>query len=84
MTTPRNRFGTHDCDPSLLGQMDQFVEALLKFRRLHVIRIPSERSIVPAPVDRIAIRMTEAAEAGSAGSSVRPLLEIPRVLEGGR
>ena len=62
MTTPRHRFGTHDCDPFLLGQLDQFFEALLKFRRLHVIRITSKGGISPAHIKRIARRMTQAAQ----------------------
>src|ERR1035438_4535687 len=37
MATPRHRFGTHDCDPFLLGQPNQFFEVLRKLGRLHEI-----------------------------------------------
>ena len=62
MTAPRHRFGAHQCDPVLVRQLDQFFEALLKFRRLHVIRITSKGSISPAHVERIALSMTQPAE----------------------
>ena len=63
MTAPWNRFGTHQCDPVLVRQLDQFFEAPLKFRRLHIIRITSKGGISPAQVERIAMSMTQPAEA---------------------
>src|ERR1017187_1945361 len=50
MTTPRHRFSTHDRNLFLLGQLDQFFEARLKFGRLHIIRITSKGSIAPAHI----------------------------------
>ena len=62
MAAPWQRFGAHQCDPALVCQLDQFFEALRKFRGLHVIRITSKGSIVPAQVERIAPSMTQPAE----------------------
>ena len=62
MTAPWHRFGAHDCDPFLLSQPDQFFEALLKFWRLHVIRVTPKRGISPAHIGRIALRMTQPAQ----------------------
>jgi len=61
-TAPRHRFDAHQYNPLRLRNLDHFVEALLKFRRLHVIRITSKRSIAPARVKRLALRMTQPAE----------------------
>src|SRR5512147_2359144 len=62
MTAPRHRFGAHQYDPLPVRQLDQFVEALLEFRRLHVIRKTPKGSIAPGWVKRIALRMTQAAQ----------------------
>ena len=62
MTAPRHRFSAHQHDSGLSRQLDQFFEALLKFRRLHVICIPSKGGISPACIDRIAPSMTQPAE----------------------
>jgi hypothetical protein len=62
MAAPWQRFGTHQCDPALVGQLNQFFEAFRKFRSLHVIRITSERGISPAQVQRITFGMTQPAQ----------------------
>jgi hypothetical protein len=62
MTAPKHRFGAHQYDSLLVRQLDQFVDALLKFRRLHVIRITSKGSIAPAQVELIAPSMTQPAD----------------------
>ena len=62
MTATRHRFGAHQDDPFLVRQLDQFVEALLEFRRLHVIRIASKGSVAPAQVDRVAPSMAQPAQ----------------------
>jgi len=62
MTAPRHRFSAHQGDRLLVRPMDQFFQALLKFRRLHIIRITSKGSIVPAQVDRSAPSMTQPTE----------------------
>jgi len=62
MAAPGHRLSAHQCNPILLRQPDQFAEALLKFRRQHVIRETPEGGVAPAQADRIAFRMTQAAE----------------------
>ncbi len=62
MTAPWHRFGAHQRDPVLMRQLDQFFQAPLEFRRLHVIRIPSKGSVAPAPVERVALGVTQPAE----------------------
>ena len=62
MTAPRHRFGAHQYDSLLVRQPDQFVEALLKFRRLHVVGKTSKGGISPAQVHRIAPNMPQPAE----------------------
>ena len=62
MTPPWHRLGAHDCDPFLLSQPDQFFEALFKFWGLHVIRVTPKRGISPAHIERIALRMAQAAQ----------------------
>src|SRR5438094_5529146 len=62
MTAPRYRFGAHQCNPALVRHLDQFFEALLEFRRLHVVRKTSKGSISPTHVGRITLRMTQPAE----------------------
>ena len=62
MTAPRHRFSTHDCDLFVPGQLDQFLETLLKLRRLHVIRVTPEGGISPPHIDRIALRMAQTAQ----------------------
>ena len=64
MTSPWHSFGAHQCNPVLVRQPDQFFEALLKFWRLHVIRIPSKGSMSQAHIEGIALRMTQAAQSG--------------------
>ena len=49
MTTPRHRFGAHQGDLSPGSPTDQFFEALLKLRRLHVIRITSKGEHCASP-----------------------------------
>ena len=61
MTAPGHRFSAHQGDPVLIRQLDQFFEALIKFRRLHVIRVTSKGGISPAHVGRIALSVTQAA-----------------------
>ena len=75
MTAPWYRFGAHQHDPVLVRQLDQFVEASLKFRRLHIIRIASKGGISPAHVERIAMSMTQAAEAWNVNVSQAGLLQ---------
>src|ERR1035437_1655800 len=62
MTTPRHRFSAHQCNSLLHRQLEQFLEALLKFRRLHVIRKTPKGGISPAHVDRIGMSMTQPAQ----------------------
>ena len=62
MTAPWHRFGAHDCEPFLLSQQDQIFEALFKFWGLHVIRVTPKGGIPPANIERIALRMTQAAQ----------------------
>jgi len=62
MTTPRHCLGAHQGDLLPVRQLDQLVQALLEFRRLHVIRITPKGSITPTHVERIALRMTQPAE----------------------
>src|SRR6185436_16207559 len=62
MTSPRHRFSAHQGNPLLGRQLDQFFQALLKFRRLHVIGKPAKRGISPAHIQRIALRVTQTAE----------------------
>src|ERR1039457_345177 len=62
MTAPWHRLGAHDCDPFLLSQPDQVFEALLEFWRLHVIRITPKGGISPAHIERIPLRMAQAAQ----------------------
>ena len=49
----------------LVGQLDQFFEALRKFRGLHVIRITSKGCISRAQVERIAFGMTQPAQSSA-------------------
>jgi hypothetical protein len=62
MTSPRHRFGAHDGDLLLLCQANQFLEILLEFWRLHVIRVAAKGSIAPTGIERIAFGMTQATQ----------------------
>ena len=62
MTPPRHGFGAHERNLVLVRQLDQFCETLHIYRRLHVVRVASKGSIAPAQVDRIELRMTQAAQ----------------------
>lgn len=59
---PRHRFRAHDRGLFLLRQFDQSLQALLEFRRLHVIGEASKRHVAPTHVGRIAPRMAQAAQ----------------------
>ena len=61
MTAPGHRFSAHQY-AVLVRQSDQFFETLIKFRRLHVICIATERGISPSHVDGIAFRAAQTAE----------------------
>lgn len=78
MTAPWHRFGAHDCDPFLPSQLDQFFEALFKFWRLHVIRITPKGGISPARIERIALRMAQAAQSRQVNISQAGFLQCPR------
>ena len=78
MTPPGHRLGAHDCDPFLLSQPDQFFEVLLKFWRLHVIRITPKGGISPAHIERIALPMTQAAQSGQVNVAQAGFLQCPR------
>ena len=58
MTSPGHCFSAHDDNPILLRQPDQFLQALLKFGRLHVVRVTPKGGISPPHIERIALRMT--------------------------
>ncbi len=62
MTAPRHRFGAHQDDLFLVRVADQFLEALRKLRRLHIIRITPKGSVPPAPVERITFRMAQSTQ----------------------
>ena len=78
MTAPWNRFGAHDCYPLLLSQPNQFFEALLKFWGLHVIRVTPKGGISPSHIERIALRMAQAAQSRQVNVSQAGFLQCPR------
>ncbi len=75
MTTPWQRFSAHQGDSLLVRQPDQFVEAPLKLRRLHVIRITSKGGIAPTQVERIAFRVTQPTESRQVNVAQAGLLQ---------
>jgi len=78
MTAPWHRFGAHDCDPFLLSQPDQIFEALFKFWGLHVIRITPKRGISPSHIERVALRMAQAAQSRQVNIAQAGFLQCPR------
>jgi len=62
MATPRDRFGAHQRAWFRFREFNGAFECGFKFRRLHVIREPTETGIAPAEVDRIFLRVSQAAE----------------------
>ena len=77
MALPWHRFGAHDCDLFLLSQPDQFFEALLEFWRLHVIRVTPKGGIAPAHIERIALRMAQAAQSRQVNVAQAGFLQCP-------
>jgi len=57
MAAPRDGFRAHDRSPFLFAKRDEPSQPLVKFRSLHVVGEASERSVVPAEVQRIAPRV---------------------------
>ena len=62
MAPPRYGLGAHDCGSSLLGQMNELVQGLLKFWCLHVVGEAAEAGISPTCIDGVATRMPQAAK----------------------
>jgi len=62
MASPRHSFGAHDCGSPFLGQSDELIQGLLKFRCLHVISETAKAGIPPTSIDRVTTRMPQAAE----------------------
>src|SRR5450759_180168 len=59
MVSPRHSFGTHDCGPPFLGQLDELLEGLLKLRCLHVISEAAKAGISPTSIDRVTTRVPQ-------------------------
>jgi len=51
MAPPRHGFSAHYRSPSFLGDLDELIEGLLKFRRLHVVGEAAEAGISPTSID---------------------------------
>jgi len=51
MAPPRHGFSTHYRSPSFLGDLDELIEGLLKFWRLHVVGEAAEAGISPTSID---------------------------------
>jgi hypothetical protein len=51
MAPPRDGFSAHYRSPSFLGHLDELIEGLLKFRRLHVVGEAAEAGISPTSID---------------------------------
>ena len=64
MTAPRHGFRAHQCDPLPNGQVNDFVEISLEFRRLHVIGVTAKGGISPPNIHRIALGVAQTAKAG--------------------
>jgi hypothetical protein len=62
VASPGHGFGAHDGRALQNGEIDQFVQGRLEFQRLHVIGKASERGIMPAPVERVDLRVPKPAE----------------------
>jgi len=75
MAPPRYGFGAHDCGSSLFGQMNELVQGLLKFRRLHVVSESAEAGISPTYIDRVVMRMPQTAKPGHVPIPNRSLLK---------
>jgi hypothetical protein len=78
MAAPRDSFGAHYGGPSLCGQMNKLVQGFLKLSRLHVISKAAEAGISPGSIDRVRMRMPQAAKPG------HMLIVNPRFLERAR
>ena len=78
MTAPWHRFGAHQCNPALVRELDQFFEALFKFWRLHVIRVTPKGGISPSRIERIALRMTQAAQSRQVNVAQAGFIQCPR------
>jgi hypothetical protein len=78
VASPRDSFGAHDCGLSFLGQLDEVIQGVSKFRCLHVVSEAAKAGISPSSVDRVTTCMPEAAE-----SSHMPVSD-PRSLERAR
>ena len=62
MAAPRNRFGTHQCTPFVLGKLHHILHIRGEFRRLHVISISAKRRVAPGTVDRYPMSMPQSAK----------------------
>lgn len=62
MTAPRHGLGAHHGDLLFFGQLEEAVERLLKFLRLHVVGEPAEGRVAPTGVWRGPARMSQAAQ----------------------
>jgi len=51
MAPPRHGFSAHYYGLSLLGDLDELIQGLLKFRRLHVVGEAAEADISPSSID---------------------------------
>jgi len=51
MAPPRHGFSTHYRSPSLLRDLDELIEGLLKFWRLHVVGEAAEAGISPTSIN---------------------------------
>ncbi len=65
MTTPPNRFRTHDRGrPGLVCKIDKSFYAFAKFLGFHVIGVTAEGRISPGDIPRIRSRFSAAAQLG--------------------
>jgi hypothetical protein len=78
MATPRHSLGAHNSGSSNLGQLNELVQGFRKLRRLHVISEAAEAGISPGSIDRVRMRMPQAAKPG------HMLIVNPRFLERAR
>jgi len=62
VASPGHRFRAHDRGLFLLRQFDQSLQALLEFRRLHIIGEPAKGSVTPAHIRRISPRVPQASQ----------------------
>ena len=77
MASPWHRFGAHQCNPVLVRQLDQFFEALFKFWGPHVIRVTPKGGISPAHIERIPLRMAQAAQSRQVNVAQAGFLQCP-------